>query len=230
MQAYHELDIRSHVGIVIAVAGMAHPQRGPQGQPCAMLLFIFVIIHAVGNLHIFISAITLLTLVTIHIFQSRFGEMELFKLCPPPYLLNIGTSFRLCFIFFWVDTPGCPAAEVPAICRMDFEAFKSSVWGRFDLFAVIVFGLEGGARAVLRHPEPLPPKGEPRGLRDDGLHRLGVRMLPAQLMGGCARRWRRLWADAGVAERDKNEGAGQNAGRIPHESTSRAPEAACMRT
>merc|ERR1712107_951464 len=42
-----------------------------------------------------ISGITLLTFMVIHLFQFRFGATQPFKLCPPPYLVNLGTLFHL---------------------------------------------------------------------------------------------------------------------------------------
>merc|ERR1719166_887425 len=49
---------------------------------------------ASGKLNLAISGITLLTFMSIHLFQFRFGETQMFKLCPPPYLMNIGTIFN----------------------------------------------------------------------------------------------------------------------------------------
>merc|ERR1712060_746822 len=67
---------------------------------------------ASGKLNLAISGITLLTFMCIHLFQFRFGETQPFKLCPPPYLMNIGTIFHLRLNLFWVDDPGCTTAEV----------------------------------------------------------------------------------------------------------------------
>merc|ERR1712194_523934 len=41
-----------------------------------------------GGLNLIVSGICLLTFMTIHLFQFRFGETRAFKLCPPPYLIN----------------------------------------------------------------------------------------------------------------------------------------------
>merc|ERR1719191_1188995 len=59
---------------------------------------------ASGKLNLAISGITLLTFMSIHLFQFRFGDTEMFKLCPPPYLVNIGTIFHLRLNLFWIDT------------------------------------------------------------------------------------------------------------------------------
>jgi len=76
---------------------------------------------------------------SIHLFQFRFGETQMFKLCPPPYLMNIGTIFDLRLNLFWVDEPGCTTAEVRDIYRMEFEVFQSLGWVLFYLASVVIF-------------------------------------------------------------------------------------------
>merc|ERR1719319_762934 len=39
-----------------------------------------------GKLNLAITGIALLTFMTVHLFQFRFGETQPYKLCPPPYL------------------------------------------------------------------------------------------------------------------------------------------------
>merc|ERR1719190_60365 len=94
---------------------------------------------ASGKLNLAISGITLLTFMSIHLFQFRFGETQLFKLCPPPYLLNIGTIFDLRLNLFWMDEPGCTTADVRDIYRMEFEVFQSLGWVLFYLASVVIF-------------------------------------------------------------------------------------------
>merc|ERR1712125_210154 len=94
---------------------------------------------ASGKLNLAISGITLLTFMCVHLFQFRFGETQSFKLCPPPYLVNIGTLFALRLNLFWVDTPGCATAEVRDIYRMEFEVFQSLGWVLFYLASVCIF-------------------------------------------------------------------------------------------
>jgi hypothetical protein len=169
----------------------------------AMFLFVFIIIHAVGNLHVFLgpddfngygyfyvrlywtgfglqaniveesillaallhvavalkrtweislkspinsgkmnlafSGITLLTFMMIHLYQFRFGETQLFGLCPPPYLINIATIFHLSLNLFWVDDKDCKQVQVRDIYRMEFEVFSSLGWCLFYLSAVVIF-------------------------------------------------------------------------------------------
>merc|ERR1711994_169020 len=94
---------------------------------------------ASGKLNLAISGLLLLTFMTIHLFQFRFGETQLFKLCPPPYLMNIGTIFDLRLNLFWIDEPGCTTAEVRDIYRMEFEVFQSLGWVLFYLASVVIF-------------------------------------------------------------------------------------------
>merc|ERR1719166_923585 len=94
---------------------------------------------ASGKLNLAISGITLLTFMSIHLFQFRFGETQMFKLCPPPYLMNIGTIFELKLNFFWVHDEGCKQVTVRDIYRMEFEVFQSLGWVLFYLASVVIF-------------------------------------------------------------------------------------------
>merc|ERR1712226_1066834 len=68
---------------------------------------------ASGKLNLAISGITLLTFMGIHLFQYRFGETQSFKLCPPPYLVNLGTLLQLRLNLFWMDS--CEESEQVAV-------------------------------------------------------------------------------------------------------------------
>jgi len=165
----------------------------------AMLLFVFIIIHAIGNLHVFlgpndfngygyfyvrlywpfdfanlveiyvllaamlhvvvavkrtweislksavdsgkmnlaISGVMLLTFMTIHLFQFRFGETVDFYLCPPPYLINLAGILTLSLFYTW--EPGCHQVPVRDIYRLEFEIFSSLGWCLFYISAVIIF-------------------------------------------------------------------------------------------
>eukprot|EP00440_Ansanella_granifera_P033590 gb/GFBE01036452.1/.p1 GENE.gb/GFBE01036452.1/~~gb/GFBE01036452.1/.p1 ORF type:complete len:263 (+),score=99.52 gb/GFBE01036452.1/:1-789(+) len=94
---------------------------------------------ASGKLNLAFSGITLLTFMMIHLFQFRFGETKPYKLCPPPYLLNLETLLELRLNLFWVGYEGCKAFEVRDIYRMEFEVFQSLGWVLFYLSSVIIF-------------------------------------------------------------------------------------------
>ena len=94
---------------------------------------------ASGKLNLAFSGITLLTFMMIHLFQFRFGATQPWKLCPPPYLLNLKTLLALRLNLFWVDDPGCEEVAVRDIYRMEFEVFQSLGWCLFYVAAVIIF-------------------------------------------------------------------------------------------
>merc|ERR1712166_1355550 len=48
-----------------------------------------------GKLNLAISGITLLSFMTIHLFQFRFGVTQPAYICPPPYLINVATVLQL---------------------------------------------------------------------------------------------------------------------------------------
>jgi len=97
---------------------------------------------APGKLNLALSGVCLLTFMTIHLYQFRFGDTQTAYLCPPPYLINVATVLQLSLNLFWVD---CKSADgghkVPVrdIYRMEFEVFQSLGWCLFYLSAVAVF-------------------------------------------------------------------------------------------
>merc|ERR1712187_601682 len=102
-----------------------------------------------------ITGIALLTFMTVHLFQFRFGETQQFKLCSPPYLVNLMTLFHLQLNLFWVDYPGCQTSEVRDIYRLEFEVFQSLGWCAFYMLSVLIFAVHmwlGGRRLSRRHP------------------------------------------------------------------------------
>lgn len=114
-----------------------------------------------GKLNLAITGIALLTFMTVHLFQFRFGETQSFKLCPPPYLVNIMTLLHLRINLFWVDTPDCTTAEVRDIYRLEFEVFQSPGWCAFYLLSVAIFATHmalGWAKVV-----PAAAMGIPKG-------------------------------------------------------------------
>merc|ERR1711870_198098 len=114
-----------------------------------------------GKLNLAITGIALLTFMTVHLFQFRFGETQQFKLCSPPYLVNIMTLFHLKLNLFWVDYPGCQTSEVRDIYRLEFEVFQSPGWCAFYMLSVLIFAAHmwlGWAKVV-----PASSMGIPKG-------------------------------------------------------------------
>lgn len=114
-----------------------------------------------GKLNLAMTGIALLTFMTVHLFQFRFGATQPFKLCPPPYLVNLGTLLHLQLNLFWVNYEGCETTEVRDIYRLEFEVFQSQGWCAFYLLAVLIFAAHmalGWAKVV-----PAAAMGIPKG-------------------------------------------------------------------
>jgi len=114
-----------------------------------------------GKLNLAITGIALLTFMTVHLFQFRFGDTQMYKVCPPPYLVNLWTLLQLKLNLFWVDTPGCETSEVRDIYRLEFEVFQSVGWCAFYLVSVGIFATHmalGWAKVV-----PAAAMGIPKG-------------------------------------------------------------------
>merc|ERR1739844_600029 len=114
-----------------------------------------------GTLNLAITGIALLTFMTVHLFQFRFGATQPYKLCSPPYLVNLWTLLHLRLNLFWVDTPGCSTSEVRDIYRLEFEVFQSQGWCAFYLLSVGIFAAHmamGWAKVV-----PAAAMGIPKG-------------------------------------------------------------------
>lgn len=96
---------------------------------------------ASGKMNLAISGVALLTFMTIHLFQFRFGDTQNYQLCTPPYLINIQGIVHLRHLnLFW--TEGCDDAAkvwVRDIYKMEFDLFSSSGWVLFYLGAVAIF-------------------------------------------------------------------------------------------
>jgi len=99
---------------------------------------------ASGKLNLAISGITLLSFMTVHLFQYRFGVTHAYAVCPPPYLVNLHLQTILNpghpINLFW--EPDCKfedATYVRDIYRLEFEIFKSFGWCFFYIASVCVF-------------------------------------------------------------------------------------------
>merc|ERR1712031_130011 len=92
---------------------------------------------ASGKMSLAISGILLLTFMCIHLFQFRFGETQGYKLCAPPYFINVQGLLSL--NLFWVDTKDCPEVSVRDIYRLEFEVFQTWGWVFFYIASVCIF-------------------------------------------------------------------------------------------
>jgi len=96
-----------------------------------------------GGLNLIISGICLLTFMLIHLFQFRFGETRPFKLCPPPYLINLQgvVDMKHFLSLFWISDCNAQSDSIAVrdIYRLEFEIFESFGWCLFYASAVIIF-------------------------------------------------------------------------------------------
>jgi len=113
---------------------------------------------ASGKLNLAFSGILLLTYMTIHLFQFRFGDCEPYMVRPPPYFINFSGILQL--QLFWTSDSSVPAVPVRDIYKLEFEIFKSLSWVLFYIFSVVIFCIHmclGWAKAV-----PAPSLGIPK--------------------------------------------------------------------
>merc|ERR1719252_431351 len=94
-----------------------------------------------GKLHLAISGLALLTFMTIHLFQFRFGDTEPYLVRPPPFLINFAGIMRLNLFWTW-DTTVTPV-PVRDIYKLEFDIFSSLGWCLFYILSVLVFVAHG---------------------------------------------------------------------------------------
>jgi flavocytochrome c len=116
--------------------------------------------QGIGVLNLAISGLMLLTFMTIHLFQFRFGDTDQFGpyyVRPPPYLINFWgiPSLNL----FWTDDPSVEPVGVRDIYALEFQIFKNQFWSMFYIFAVFVFM----AHACWGWQKVTPVLGIPKG-------------------------------------------------------------------
>merc|ERR1719161_2456120 len=118
----------------------------------AALLHVFVAIKrtwdislnytvASGQLNLAITGVLLLTFMTIHLFQFRFGATEPYLVRPPPYFINFLGLMKL--QLFWVSDSTVDPVPVRDIYKLEFEIFKNLGWVAFYLFSVLMFMIHG---------------------------------------------------------------------------------------
>ncbi|CAK9008235.1 unnamed protein product [Durusdinium trenchii] len=116
--------------------------------------------QGVGVLNLAISGLMLLTFMTIHLFQFRFGDTDQFGpyyIRPPPYLINFWGILSL--NLFWTDASYVEPVGVRDIYALEFQIFKNPLWSFFYIFSVAVFMVH----ACLGWKKVTPVLGIPRG-------------------------------------------------------------------
>jgi len=114
---------------------------------------------ASGQLNLAITGVLLLTFMTIHLFQFRFGATEPYLVRPPPYMINF--SGILALQLFWTSDTTVDPVPVRDIYKLEFELFKSLGWVAFYLFSVVMFMVHAclGWKKVVPAPALRIPKG-----------------------------------------------------------------------
>jgi hypothetical protein len=113
---------------------------------------------ASGKLNLAFSGVLLLTYMTIHLFQFRFGDCEPYMIRPPPYFINFGGILAL--QLFWTSDTTIAPVPVRDIYKLEFEIFKNGYWVLFYIMSVVVFAVHmclGWSKAV-----PAPSLGIPK--------------------------------------------------------------------
>jgi len=126
-----------------------------------------------GKLNLAFSGVTLLSFMTVHLYQFRFGVTQPYAICPPPYLVNLHLQTILNpshpINLFW--EPDCKfedATYVRDIYRLEFEIFKSFGWFWFYVASVMIFATHmclGWQKVV-----PSPNLGLPKRYHSKAIH------------------------------------------------------------
>jgi len=93
-----------------------------------------------GKLNLAITGLCLLTFMTIHLFQFRFGDCNQFgpyMIRPPPYFINFYGILNL--DLFWDYDTTIPAVGVRDIYALEFQIFQNPLWAAFYIISVFVF-------------------------------------------------------------------------------------------
>lgn len=121
-----------------------------------------------GQLNLAITGVLLLTFMTIHLFQFRFGDTEPYLVRPPPYMINFSGILQL--QLFWTSDTSIDPVPVRDIYKLEFELFKSLGWCAFYLFSVVMFMVHAclGWKKVVPAPALRVPKGHVQRVKNIG--------------------------------------------------------------
>merc|ERR550537_307503 len=86
-----------------------------------------------------VTGVMLLTFMTIHLFQFRFGDTHQYFVRPPPMLISWYGIPKL--NLFWTQDTSVTPVPVRDIYKLEYELFNSAsnFWSYFYIFSVCVF-------------------------------------------------------------------------------------------
>merc|ERR1719160_438960 len=91
-----------------------------------------------GKLNLAISGVLLLTFMTVHLFQFRFGDTQPYLVRPPPYFINLWPGI-MTLSLFWVKDTTVDPVPVRDIYELEWRIFSDPSNVAFYLFAVVMF-------------------------------------------------------------------------------------------
>lgn len=92
-----------------------------------------------GELNLAITGVVLLTFMTIHLIQFRFGATQEYLVRPPPYLIYFWGITKL--QLFWTDDDSVKPVPVRDIYKLEFDRFLgyNYIWSAYYIFSTLIF-------------------------------------------------------------------------------------------
>merc|ERR1712007_315834 len=96
-----------------------------------------------GELNLAVTGVILLTFMTIHLLQFRFGETQNYLVRPPPYLIYFWGITKL--QLFWTDDESVKPVPVRDIYKLEFDRFLGATdgtglfWSFYYVFSTLIF-------------------------------------------------------------------------------------------
>merc|ERR1712066_495503 len=116
--------------------------------------------QGLSAMNLAITGLMLLTFMTVHQFQFRFGDTDQFGpyyIRAPPYLINFLGILQL--NLFWTDDTSVPKVGVRDIYALEYQLFQNPLWVVFYVGSVTVFM----THACLGWAKVTPVLGIPKG-------------------------------------------------------------------
>ena len=110
-----------------------------------------------GHLNLAITGSMLLTVITIHLFQSHFEDAEPLVLRPPPTLVNWHQSWSITLQFFWSDKTHVSLVPVRDIFLNECKVLENLVWCGLYIVAVVI-SVTHAAEFDMTHPPDVVEK------------------------------------------------------------------------